>query len=191
MGSEEHSDTGMDLGGDEELKADPFADVPADAGDGEEAVEGGLGGDGATLEDLAEEEGAPSPEPINGDEGDPAPLPGEGEPEPEPVADEPEPAPEPEGQDDQAEKAKPASKKAGTTERPYQVLVEIEAGHWQEALDGPIQAANGDVALREAYAALVPAESADPKTLVVIPVHYWKPREVKAKTKISRAVEIG
>jgi hypothetical protein len=183
---------GLDLGGGgEEEPKDPFATVPAEVGEDGEQDGATLGGEGATLEDLQAEQEEPAAAGEEDLAADPPPLPSseEPEPEPEPAAAEPEPAPA--ATEEPAEEPTPPTKKEGTAERPYTVLYKAEDGNWAEATDKPIKAANGEVALREAYASLVPADSEDSYTLVVIPVHYWKPKEVKAKKKISRAVEIN
>lgn len=194
---------GLDLGGaEEEVTKDPFAQVPADV-EAEQEPEGPSG-----LEELpAEEEPEPVAEPVSEEpdpDADPTPLPGEAaEPvEEEPVSTEPEPEaeaepePEPEAEAAAAEpgqtEPEPAKEtnKQGTSERPYVILVENKDGGFDKATDEPVKATNGDVALRVAYAKLVPEDSEESKTLVVIPEHYFKPKVVKAKKKVSRAVEI-
>lgn len=213
---------GLDIGT-EGGSNDPFAGVEADPLGA--PAEGSLGGDGETLEDLADG-GAP----INGGE-EPAPgefleEPEEGdgviseeeaseaaaeearaeaataepEPDPAPPAAEPEPEPEPEPQaaegakpDGDAEPDKPKAKAAGTAERQYTVLKSVAVGddiHWIEAVKGGVRAANGEQAIREAYALLVPADSEEEIELSVIPAHYWKPRKVAAKAKVRRTVSI-
>lgn len=172
---------------------DPFAEVEADAGAESEPAEGTLGGDGGTLEEL---EGG---EPING-----AAEPAEFLEEP-PEADadgaaQDEPEPEPEAAAEPAPKGKPASddakaegKKTGSSIRNYAVLMRnAETGEWKEpfAEDGGIQAANGEIALREAYNRLVPEEEERQIELVVFPTHYWKPRKVGVKAKVKRSVTI-
>lgn len=181
---------------------DVFEDVEPDplGGDDEpkpeETPAGRLGGDGETLEELeqrAEEPAEPEPTP-------------EAEPEPveEPVAEEPaaeeeaEAAPESEAAD-AAEAGKvepepepapsPGTKKAGTADREYVVLQEVGKKEYKEVLE-PIRAGNGEAAIREAYAKLVPGDSEDSVTLVVVPSHFWKPKTVKAKAKVNRAIEI-
>lgn len=179
----------LDLAAPPEPAPDPFAEVEADAGaEPEEQAppEGTLGGDGATLEEL-------EAEPINGGA-----EPGEGEfledpeaataePEPEQSEAKAEPASE-------AEAAEPkADKKSGSSTRHYAVLMKNpESGEWKEPFseEGGIQAANGEIAMREAYSRLVPADSEDQIELVVFPTHYWKPKKVGAKAKVKRSVTI-
>jgi hypothetical protein len=172
-----------DLGEEEELPSD------------EQPINGGEGGlpqeqhDPLAVEEpsLAEEQSPPEPEP-------------EPEPDPEP-APEPQPEPEPEAEKPKAAKAAKAKKgggKKGTTERTYVVLqkstVEVVGGseeRWVEAMPEGVVAANGEAALRKAYAQLVPEDNGDPVTLCVIPDHYWKPKTVQAKVRHERAVEIS
>jgi hypothetical protein len=57
-------------------------------------------------------------------------------------------------------------------------------------LDEPIEARNGDEAIKVAYKTI--AKSAeDSMTLVAIPVGYFKPKEVKGRKKEDYAVEVG
>lgn len=194
----------LDLGAPPEPSPDPFAGVPADAGAEPEAAEGTLGGDGGTLEDL---EGG---EPINGGEAElgeeaAAADAAAAEPEPEPQAaadpDQPAAASEPEPQakaqpaseDEEGEPAKVEGKKSGSSTRHYAILMKNEAtGEWVEpfADEGGIEAANGEIAIREAYNRLVPEEEEKQIELVVFPTHYWKPRKVGMKAKVKRSVTI-
>lgn len=190
----------LDLGAPPEPSPDPFAEVPADAGQTteEEAAaapaEGTLGGDGATLEEL-EQEAAP----INAAE----PEPGEFLEEPPESEAAAAAEPEPEAAAAPAEaKAQPASgdaaadaegKKSGSSTRLYAVLVKNpDTGEWKEpfAEEGGIKAANGEIALREAYGRLVPESSEEQIEMVVFPTHYWKPKKVGAKAKVRRSVTI-
>jgi hypothetical protein len=205
--SEQHDD--LDLGAPPEPAPDPFAEIPADGG--EETAEGTVGGDGATLEELEEA-------PLNAAEPAPGEFleePPEAEPEPEA----PEPAPEPEAKPEPVEtiensvavaepepqdeaKEQPVSsdapepakaKKAGSSVRHYTVLkANPDTGEWSEPFkkEGGIEAANGEIAIREAYNRLVPEDSAEQIELVVFPTHYWKPRKVGAATKVRRSVTI-
>lgn len=184
--SDENSE--LDLGAaPPEPAPDPFAGVEADAGAEPEPAEGGLGGDGGTLEEL---EGG---EAINGG-AEPTEQAAEPEPEPEPevpasVAEAEVPKDELASADQEAEPAK----KSGSSTRHYAVLKKNpDTGEWQEpfAEEGGIDAANGEIAMRKAYARLVPPESKDQIELVVFPTHYWKPKKVGAKAEVKRSVTI-
>lgn len=193
----------LDLGAPPEPAPDPFAEVPADAGTEPEVAEGTLGGDGATLEELEAEQAG---EPINGESGEFLEEPAEAA-EPEPVAEEkpepvesiehaepaPEAKPQPASEDAAAEPEKVEAKKSGSSTRHYAVLVKNpETGEWKEPFseEGGIEAANGEIAMREAYTRLVPEDSEDQIEMVVFPTHYWKPKKVGAKAKVRRSVTI-
>lgn len=205
----------MDLGGGDEGAApaspDPFADVPADGGAPEvEEAPGALGGDGATLEELGEEEPLGEEEaPINGgaeEEGgelpgapvdplasDEPPAPAAEEPAPAegpPAEPEPTPEPKPEAEKSEPKAASKSGGKKGTAERTYVVLTRNGEGHWEEVIDGGVKAANGESAMRQAYSELVEEDSDDALTLAVIPAHYWNPKTVQSKVKRDRAIEI-
>lgn len=193
---------------------DPFADVPADEGAPAEPAEGTLGGDGATLDELEEQPLNAEPQPgdfLEDPEAEPA------EPEAEPAAEEGAQPPvepvetiegaaaaqesesEPESEPAPEAKSKPASgdaepaKKSGSSTRHYAILMKNpDTGEWSEpfAEEGGIEAANGEIALREAYGRLVPGDSEEQIELVCFPTHYWKPKKVGAKAKVRRSVTI-
>jgi len=182
-------------GGDSGEEKDPFAQVQSDplgndaAGEVEETAEiqeGTLGGTGATLEELEPEAELAEAEAAEED----APAAAEPEAEPEPAAAEPEPE-----ASAVAEPEPPApTGKVGTSEREY--VVQRQDGkdddgnrEWVEVTR--IKAANGEVALRQAYAALVPSDSEEAVTLVVIPAYFFHPKTVKAMAKVNRAIEIA
>lgn len=183
-------------GGDTGEQNDPFAGVESDPlGDANEVAEAGvpqegtLGGDGATLEDLG---GAEEAEADPGPEAEQAEV-GAEEPEPEsPVAEQEDEVPEPKTARPDPD-PDPSPGKVGTSEREY--IVQRQAPDdddgnpvWVEVLR--ITASNGEAALRSAYAELVPSESEAAVTLVVIPVHFFKPKTVRGKAKVNRAIEI-
>lgn len=173
----------LDLGGGGAPEGDIFRDVPSDPtgeAEPEPVPEGKLGGEGETLEEL--ETAAEEPEPAADEKPEPAaaeePESAAAEPEPEPTAGKAEPEP--------GEKA--TSKKAGTAEREYVVLLQ-KGEDWTEPTE-PIKASNGEAALRAAYAKLVP-EGDESLTLVVVPKHFFNVKTVKAKVKSDRAIEIA
>lgn len=189
MQDEKHDDLDLGGGGETAGPDDPLAGVePEPIEDVSEAgEEERLGGDGAALGDPPASEVLEEPEETEVEETEePAGEAAEEEQAAAPKAEEPEPEPA-------AEPTKPKGKRKApkTKPRKYVILRIYGDDSIQKPLEGgPVEARNGDDAIKVAYKQL--AESAeDEMELVAVPEGYWKPKKVKGRKKEDYAVEVG